>query len=200
MSATYFREYLSLGEEKKLLATVAATAGLLAERDHAWMLTLRHTGCRIDAFSRLTVAHAEAVLKTGYLTLEPGIMKRNKGHTLYVSKPGRMAFKALLSVRRRMRFAHDPDGPLVMSRNHDPMSVRSYQARLRYWDSKAGLDLGLSPHWFRHTFAKRLMAASESQNPVLIVMAALGHTDIRSTLQYTWPDKEVMELELENAA
>lgn len=200
MSATYFKEYLTVGEERRLFATVSSEAGILAERDRAWMLALRYTGCRIDAFSRLTVAHAEAVLKTGYLTLEPAIMKRKKGHTIYVSKPGRLAFKSLLSVRRRMRYRHDPDAQLVMSRNHKAMSVRNFQDRCRYWDEKSDLRLGISPHWFRHTFAKRLMASSEAQNPILFVMAALGHTDPRSTMQYTWPDKEAMELELENAA
>jgi len=200
MSRSYFKEYLTVQEERRLFRAMGARQGLTAERDLAWMQALRYTGVRIDAFSRLTVRHALQVVKTYYLTLEPAIQKRKKGHSIYVCKRGRQAFDRLLKIRRRQGHELDQDAPLVLSRKGGALSVRGYQDRCNYWDSEAGLDLGLSPHWFRHTLAKHLMKTSESADPQLIVMAALGHSDRRSTDIYTWPDKEDMELELERAA
>lgn len=200
MSRTYFKEYLTAQEERRLFRTLAARQGPTAERDLAWMQALRYTGVRIDAFSRLTVGHALQVVKTFYLTLEPAIQKRRKGHTIYVCKRGRQAFARLIRLHRQQGRGLDPDAPLVLSRKGGPLSVRAYQERCSYWDAEAGLHLGLSPHWFRHTLAKHLMKTSEARDPQLIVMAALGHSDRRSTDIYTWPDKEDMELELERAA
>jgi len=200
MSRTYFKEYLTTQEERRLFRALGGRSGPTAARDLAWMQALRYTGVRIDAFSRLTVRHALQVVKTYYLTLEPAIQKRRQGHSIYVCRRGRQAFDRLLKIRRRQGHGLDPDAPLVLSRKGGPLSVRGYQDRCSYWDREAGLNVGLSPHWFRHTLAKYLMKHSEAKDPQLIVMAALGHSDRRSTDIYTWPDKEDMELELERAA
>ncbi len=200
MSTTYFKEYLTESEERQLLRAVNKVDDIYAKRDHAWIRALRFSGCRIDAFSKLNVRHAQQVVRTNYLVLEPAIMKRKQGHEVFISRAGCAAFRGLLRILRQMRASMDPEAPLVLSRNNQRMSVRSYQDRLSLWDRESGLNLGLSPHWLRHTFAKRLMYYSEARDPLLTVQAALGHTNPRSTLQYIWPDKEDMERDLEAAS
>lgn len=199
MSTTYFKEYLTETEERQLLRTVKRIDDIYAKRDHAWIRALRYSGCRIDAFSKLNVRHAQQVAKTNYLVLEPAIMKRKKGHEVFISKKGRAAFRDLLRILRHMNASTDPDAPLVLSRNNKRMSVRSYQDRLAMWDRESSLNLGISPHWLRHTFAKRLLQYSEAREPLMAVQAALGHLSPKSTIQYTWPDKEDMERDLEAA-
>lgn len=199
-SGAAFARYLTVAEERRLFACVRQFADVLARRDAAWMQAMRHTGVRVQAFSRLTVFDAREALRSGYLVLRPEIQKRRHGHREYLNKPARAAFRALLAVRREMGHADHPDAPLVMSRNHRAMSVRSYQARLANWAALAGLEVRVSPHWFRHTVAKRIMAQSTARDPLAVVQAVLGHVSRRSSEVYTRPDRETVALALEEMA
>lgn len=195
-----FERYLTVAEERRLMATVRGRADLQARRDAAWMQAMRHTGVRVTAFSRLQVQDAREALRTGRLELAAQHQKGRRGHAVPVNRKARAALQALLRVRREQGYAEHPDAPLVMSRNHRALSVRSYQARVRHWCREAGLDVAASPHWFRHTLAKRLLAQSTARDPLGVVQAALGHASRASTGIYTRPDREEVALAMEEAA
>lgn len=188
-----FTRYLTEAEEKQLFAAVKSRSGTLAERDHAWMRLLRATGMRVGALAALTCSHARDALRIGYLDLEPSIQKRQVGHRILVTTRCRRALQDLLRIRREMGHSESADAPLICSRNHRAMSVRSYQARMAMWRDVAGLHVDASPHWFRHTVAKRLMKKSTAADPRGIVQGALGHRSGRSTLIYTMPDREEVD-------
>lgn len=195
-----FERYLTEGEERQLLRTVAQYVDVRARRDHAWMEVLRVTGVRIRAFSQLTVAHAEEAVRTGVLRLEGAIQKRGRAQRVPVAKRGRSALRRLLRIRRELGYAPRPEAPLVMSRHHRALSVRSYQARMRHWVEVAGLDVQASPHWFRHTLAKRIVARSEARDPAAIVQGVLGHAGRNSTGCYLLPDREAVADAIELAS
>jgi len=188
-----FTRYLTESEERKLFAAVRARSGVLAARDDAWMRLLRATGMRVGALSRLTCAHARNALHSGYLALEPEIQKKGVGHRILVTKRCGKALRDLLRIRREMGHAERPDAPLIVSRNHRALSVRSFQSRMAVWRKVAGLDGAVSPHWFRHTVAKRIMKSSTAADPRGVAQGVLGHKSARSTLVYTMPDKEDIE-------
>lgn len=194
-----FERYLTESEERQLLRAVREHGSVLARRDLAWMEALRCTGVRIQAFSQLTVGHALYVRDTCYLRLEAAIQKRSQAHTLRVPQRGRDAFARLLKIRREQGYSLDPAAPLVMSRNHRALSVRSYQARLSMWCDRAGLAVSATPHWFRHTLAKRVFAASTAHDPAGVVQVVLGHRSRTSTSCYLTPDRESVESVLEEA-
>lgn len=191
-----FDRYLTVAEEKQLLATVASRAGVLAARDHAWMRLLRHTGIRVLSLARLTCFDARQALRENYLDIAP--IKRNDGGKVYINKRARQALQDLLRIRREMGHAEQPDGALVMSRE-GAMSVRSFQHRMQHWRDEAGLSVEASPHWWRHTLAKRIMRQSTADDPRGIVQRALLHSDISTSAIYTMPDREAYESALEEA-
>ncbi len=193
-----FNKYFTEQEEKQLLNKVRASKKILDRRDFAWMEALRCTGLRIEAFSLLNVSHAKEVVKTGQLNIDAIYQKRNIKHEGYVTKRGILAFKRLLRIRKLMGYVENLDDPLIMSRNKKRMSVRSYQSRMQQWVKAAGLPAG-SPHWWRHTLAKRIVKKSTSLTPLLIVQNVLDHTSTRNTGIYTKPDKEEMKEALEEA-
>jgi len=195
-----FSRYLIPSEERQLLLTVRQRSGVLARRDHAWMRLLRQTGIRVGTLAGLTVRHAQEALRTGYLTYEPAIAKKKRGGRVFINKKARVALKDLLSVRRAMGYAQDPDAPLVMSRNHKGLSVRSYQDRMQHWRIEAGLPVDASPHWWRHTLGKRIMKNSTAEDPRGVAQAVLNHADMRSTMIYTKPDREEVEQSMEEAS
>lgn len=192
-----FDRYLTVAEERALLGTVASRAGALAARDHAWMRLLRHTGIRVTSLARLTCFDARQALRDSYLAVAP--IKRSAGGKVYLNKRGRQALLDLLRLRREMGHAEQPEGALIMSRE-GAMSVRSFQHRMRQWVRESGLPVDASPHWWRHTLAKRIMRQSTSEDPRGIVQRALLHSDLSTSAIYTMPDREAYEAALEEAA
>jgi site-specific recombinase XerD len=71
---------------------------------------------------------------------------------------------------------------------------------MKHWVMMSGLDISVTPHWFRHTCAMRIMNNSTSRNPLRMVTAALGHRSINSAMTYTQPSKEEVALALEEAS
>lgn len=192
-----FERYLTEREERDLLRTVGQFAHILARRDHAWMRWMRHTGIRVAAASRFTCADARSALADGHQ-----VVRREKGGrttTIYLTRRARQALRDLLRIRREQGHAEQPDAVLVVSRRGAPLSVRSYQSRMRYWARIAGLRVTPSPHWLRHTLAKRVMARSTAEDPRGIVQAALNHASIHSTSVYTMPDREQVAAALDES-
>ena len=195
-----FHRYLTEPQEKSLFTTVKQYAGIHARRDYAWMLLLRQTGIRVNPLAELTVDDARQALKSGYLHLRGETNKGGREHEVFLNTKAQAALRDLLAIRAEMGHIQEGDAPLIMSRKHQGMSVRSFQARMKAWCLAAGLDCQASPHWFRHTLAKRIMQRSTAKDPRGIVQAALGHGHIQSTLIYTLPDKEEVAAAMREAA
>lgn len=185
-----FDRYLTRSEEKKLLAHIAKHAGLYARRDHAWLRVMRHSGFRLGSVRGLTVGAARSALATRKLQAAAEHAKRRKGYDVPVSSGLEKALRDALSVRRAMRLPDDDDAPLFCSRLGSAMAERTYEQRLQMWRQSAGVGVAVSPHWLRHTHAKRVMATTEHRDPQLVVQALLGHANRASTNVYTLPDRE----------
>ena len=185
-----FERYFKLDEERQLFRCIAQYQDIHARRDLAWMRLARHTGVRVCVLVGLTVLDAQQALRDGALHIRGAINKRNKEYSVPVNKVARAALKELLALRREMGHGNAEDTPLIMSRNHKGMSERSFQARMAYWCGVAKLPLDASPHWLRHTLAKRIMQQSTAQDPRAIVQQVLAHDDIETTMIYTLPDRE----------
>lgn len=195
-----FERYLKETEERQLFQTLRQFADVQARRDHAWMRLLRQTGIRVGSLAGLTVHDAQLALATKRLVLRAESAKGGHGYDVPVNTKARAALKDLLKVRREQGHAPLPDAPLIMSRHHRGMSIRSFQDRMRKWVRAAGLQVEASPHWFRHTLAKRIVQRSTASDPRAIVQHVLGHHSIMSTCVYTGPDREDEERAMEEAS
>jgi site-specific recombinase XerC len=193
-------KYLTEDEEKKLFATVGNVKGVYAERDWAWMWLLRHTGMRIGSLAGLTIADARKALIHGRLTLKGEHAKRGNGYEVPINKKAKSALRLLIKCCEQMGYTTQPNQPLVMGRNHKGLSIRSFQDRMRFWSDLSGLDMKITPHWFRHTLAIRIMDRSTANDPRAMAQAALGHKAANSTLIYTRPRKEDVAMAMEEAS
>ncbi len=195
---TYFTE----PEEKALLQTIKLRfADIKAERDYYWIQVLRHTAIRIAVMANLTVGEAERIVRSERFVINGAHNKRKKEREFYCKKVVVTALKNLLRIHRKMTVGSEwedicrLDSPLVLSRNHRGMSIRNYQDRMKFWCIEAKLPFKASPHWWRHTWAKRQLADYDGDPALLLkVMTYLQHENLKTTQIYLKPDKEEMDL------
>lgn len=214
-----FEHYYTEQEEKRLFRTVKHTHGIYAKRDYYWMLLMRETAIRLgvlvgpdaDKAKRhdlpmigLTVGDAEASLEEGYLIFDYRNVKNQKKYPIALTKSAKEALKQLLKLHREMSKGWEwetpyLDRPLLLSRNRKGVSRRSIQDRFTKWCRLAEVPEG-TPHWLRHTWAKRYMERTTSPDALRRVQAVLGHSDIKTTAIYTQPDRESISSAMREAS
>lgn len=196
-------KYLTEPQQRELLKAAKSQACPLAQRDYHWMAALILTGMRISEFTHLTVQQVKLGLATGWLV-------SRKEHCKGKRRPNEYCVTAQLKVHLQWLVAASEadasqteaaDQPLVWGRSVSgvagPLSVRSYEARLKVWLAAAGLDPRISPHALRHTRGMNVMTRSRGNNAVLVAQRALNHTSLRSTGIYLQMSRENFERELQ---
>jgi len=191
-----FNKYFTAKEEAQLLRYIAKHGDVLAKRDHAWIRFGLRTGARVETMALFTVGDALHALQHDRISFRGETLKgrktSKKAHSISLTKERKKAIKDLLNIRKAMKSDEDQSQPLIMGQKGQGMSIRSMQVRIKAWAIGAGIRNAekVSPHWLRHTCAKRIMAVSEAQDPRVSVMIELGHSSYESTVIYTRPDKE----------
>lgn len=195
-----FDRFMTEADEKRLFQTIRRVNCPWARRDAAWMLLARHTGMRVGTLVRLTVGDARRAIDTGYLTIPDRAAKGGRGYQVLVTRPVMRALRSLLTIRKACGRTMGADDALIVGRQGGFVTPRLLQTRMKKWLAAAGLSTDASPHWWRHTLAKRIMKNSTAQHPEAIVQMALGHTDPRSTRIYSHPDREDFERTMREVA
>jgi site-specific recombinase XerD len=207
------KRYLTEEEQRRLLAVAREQAGLLAQRDYAWMRLLIETGMRVNELATLTFRQAGHALASGWLVVTKEQRKGKKsGHEYLVTEPVRQCLEKLMELQDELRPAltlpSEQLPPLLWGRCGvvrgkvlaEHMSVRSFQARMKHWAYLGGLPDGVSPHWLRHTRGVNIIRRSRGNNPLKVAQLALGHASIASTGIYTQMSREEYTRELQNVA
>ncbi|MXZ43182.1 MAG: tyrosine-type recombinase/integrase [Caldilineaceae bacterium SB0666_bin_21] len=142
-------------------------------RDFALYLMLYHTGCRVsEALAlRWEDVNLEGLLPT--LTVRQG--KGGKGRVIRLSERLR---ETLIELRPQ---GAAPDGIVFATRTGRPMARNNAWTSLRRAARRAGIDRGISPHWFRHAHASH---ALDGGAPVQSVKETLGHASLATTSVY----------------
>jgi len=178
------KHYLTEQEQQLLLKHLKSLASPIARRDLAWISLLKNAGLRITEFSLMTVAAAKFALAKGWIYIPREHRKgKRKGHEVPVTDAIRQDLNALLKLQLELGGTGAIDEPLVMSRQGNALSVRSYESRIHHWAQL--LNLQATPHALRHTCAMNIMRRSSAGDPRGVVQAILGHADIRSSGVYT---------------
>jgi len=214
-----FMHYFSEQEERRLFRTVKETYGLYAKRDYYWMLLMRETAVRLGVLAGpdarkakehnlpmlgLTVGDAELSLQEGYLVYDTMNAKNLKKHPIALNKSATGALRHLLKIHKEMSAGIEWDTPrlerpLFLSRNHQAMSRRSFQARFAQWCRVSEVPEG-TPHWLRHSWAKRFLERTSSPDALRRVQAVLGHSNLSTTSIYTAPDRESLDSAMREAS
>ena len=190
-NTSQFDRYLTVQEEKLFFSNLRKQklSSIYAQRDYWMCVLLRKTAIRINPLVHLTLGQAKKALFTERFRIGEH-NKCKKVQDIYLHKEAGKALKELISINQRMAPNQPDDAFLLCSRNGNGLSARSIQLRIQKWGGEVGLD-EMTPHWLRHTWAKRYLDEHGGTATALLrIQAVLGHTNISTTAIYTKPSKE----------
>ncbi len=150
----------------------------LSYRDKAAMELFYSSGLRLAELCNLNLNDMDLSDKLIRVT--------GKGEKMRVLPIGRHADKAIREwlLQRNSLPLKDFDAVFV-SKHGRRISQRSVQTRIKYWASRQGIEIPVSPHMLRHSFASHLL---ESSGDLRAVQELLGHSNISTTQIYTHLD------------
>ncbi|MFI4921051.1 MAG: tyrosine recombinase XerC [Gammaproteobacteria bacterium] len=147
-------------------------------RDRAIMELLYSSGLRLAEL--ISIGLTDISLQEGLVTVTG---KGSKTRIVPVGREALVALAAWLKVRGEL--AKPADTTLFVGPRGGPLSPRTLQSRLKRWGRAQGVQQGVYPHLFRHSFASHVL---ESSGDLRAVQELLGHANISTTQIYTHLD------------
>ncbi|MEP0845842.1 MAG: tyrosine recombinase XerC [Phycisphaerae bacterium] len=184
-------KYLEVEQIERLLNNCDTTT-LLGARDRSILETLYSTGIRVSELVALNVDDVD--LTSSVLRV------RGKGKRERIIPLGPGAVRAILhylDLRRTvvMNGRADPES-LFINKHGQRLSTRSVRRKLDKYLLQAGLDLSVSPHTLRHSFATHMLRRGADLRSV---QQMLGHQSLSTTQIYTHLTTNDVKTEYERA-
>jgi len=142
-----------------------------AARDAAMMELFYSSGLRLSELAALNVADVDTFSET--------VRVLGKGRKERIVPVGQIALKAIQKYRFE---ANVQSGPLFLSKLRKRMSARSIWLMLKKHLSQTSIQLRVSPHKLRHSFATHLL---DNGADLRSVQTLLGHANLSTTQIYT---------------
>ena len=168
---------LEVDQIEKLLANPDTTT-LLGARDRAMLETLYSTGMRVSELIALDITDVD---------LSSNVVRvAGKGKKRRVIPLGPGAVQTILHFldlrRNDPRSASFDTDALFINKHGQRLSTRSVRRKLDKYLLEAGLDLSVSPHTLRHSFATHMLRRGADLRSV---QEMLGHQSLSTTQIYT---------------
>ena len=183
---------LDAGQVQRLLEAVKSEEGLSEkersrhditfQRDFAIVMTLLGTGIRVSELVGMNLSDIDFE--------EASIIIRRKGGDLdevFFPMETEVALRDYVNNGRN-RLSPSPDNNAVfLSLQHTRITVRSVQLLVKKYSQRAGLNVRLTPHKLRSTYATNLY---EETDDLYLVRDALHHANVQTTTKYTRMDRD----------
>lgn len=144
---------------------------MLTRREKAILEFFLSTGCRLSEVLNVKIKEVDFTNKTLLV-----IGKGNKERRIYFTERCKRALLNYLKDRKDIceyLFVTD-------RKPHRKISPRGMQVIINKVQEKAGLDIHIHPHIFRHTFATQALRSGMKPE---VIQAILGHEDVGITLK-----------------
>ena len=169
-----------LPSQESQLLSVIRPGEPFGARDHALIRFAVHTGLRSAELCGLNVGDVYTWDGFPREWLEV-VGKGGRQRQVPLNSAARQAVLDLVAFNRLRGFSLAGESPLLVTRCHRRLPIRSLRDLIQRYRERADLDVRCSPHTFRHSFASRLAACA----PLPVVQAALGHARLSSTQIYS---------------
>jgi integrase/recombinase XerC len=142
-----------------------------AARDSAMMELFYSSGLRLSELAALNVADVDTFSET--------VRVLGKGRKERIVPVGQVALKAIQQYQLE---ANVQSGPLFLSKLRKRISTRSIWLMLKKHLAQTSIQLRISPHKLRHSFATHLL---DNGADLRSVQTLLGHVNLSTTQIYT---------------
>jgi integrase/recombinase XerC len=166
---------LQQDEVRRLIEVAPGDSSPAAMRDRAIFETLYSAGLRVSELVGLNWRDIDEEL--GMVMVRSG--KGNKDRLVPLGEP---ALDALLTWRRAMPIAWEPDGPVIVNLRGRRLTTRSVEMILQRRIVDAGISTGITPHGLRHSFATHML---NNGADLRSIQEMLGHASLATTQRYT---------------
>lgn len=161
------REKMPLNEEQVEMLRDC----VLSKRDRAILEFFLSTGCRVAEVGNVKISDIDFSNKTLMV-----IVKGNKERRVYFTERCKRALINYLNGRK------DNEPYLFVSERapHKKLNNRGYQVIVDKMQRMANIDMNVTPHTFRHTFATNALKSGMKPE---VIQQILGHNDVGLTLR-----------------
>jgi integrase/recombinase XerC len=166
---------LQQDEVRRLIEVAPGDSSPAAVRDRAIFETLYSSGLRVSELVGLNWRDIDEEL--GMVMVRSG--KGNKDRLVPLGEP---ALDALLTWRRAMPIAWEPNGPVIVNLRGGRLTTRSVELILQRRIAAAGIGAGITPHGLRHSFATHML---NNGADLRSIQEMLGHASLATTQRYT---------------
>ena len=144
-------------------------------RDRAMLELLYATGIRVSEL--ISLKTTDVNLAMGYIDCHDA----TKDRVIPFGAEARSALVNYLSGARQAMIMDDDEDALFVNCSGVPMSRQGFWKLIKHYAKKAGIDVDITPHTLRHSFAAHLV---ENGADLHAVQEMLGHSDISTTQVY----------------
>ncbi len=165
--------YLSVDDMFRLLNAIPSD-DILGLRNRAILETLYSGGVRVSELAGLDVVDVD---------LQRGAMRvLGKGNKERIVPIGQKAVDALRAYRSALTGVVEDSGALFLNKDLGRLTTRSIARVVDKFARACGLQISVSPHALRHSFATHLLDAGADLRSV---QELLGHRSLSTTQRYT---------------
>lgn len=144
-------------------------------RDRAMLELLYATGIRVSELIGLQVADVN--LQVGFITCHDG----QKERMIPFGKAASQALKLYLEDARSSLLKGNDSPWLFTNCSGRPMSRQGFWKIVKFYGEKAGIEVDITPHTLRHSFAAHLISGGAD---IQAVQTMMGHADLATTQVY----------------
>ncbi len=182
-------KYLTEQETEKVLSSFW-TDDPFYTRNKALVVFALNTGLRVSELTGLNVrdvlnGHIKKELK-----VRKGIAKGKRERIIPLNEKARKAIRDLLDFNEKKGYRREKENPLFVSKRRRRITSRQVENIIKQLREDSEIDVDMTPHTLRHSFATRLMKKGAG---LRVIQTLLGHKNLSTTEIYTHVDREDLE-------
>ncbi|MFA5316260.1 MAG: site-specific tyrosine recombinase XerD [Dehalococcoidales bacterium] len=168
---------ISVSQARRLLEQPYKLKTPEAERDRAMLEMLYASGMRVTELVSLNLGDIDVA--EGFVRC---FGKGRKERLIPIHQKAIQSFKEYLE-KTRPRLVHRPEQRAVfLNRRGERLTRQGFWQKIKEYARMAGLDMVITPHTLRHSFATHMLSGGAD---LRLVQELLGHANISTTQVYT---------------
>jgi len=168
---------ISISQVRQLLDQPAKLSTPEAKRDQAMLQLLYASGMRISELVSLNLGDVD--IEGGYVRC---FGKGHKERVIPIHEQAALAVKEYAENTRPKLLHNKSETALFLNPRGDRLTRQGFWQKLKEYAKSANLDIKISPHTLRHSFATHMLSGGAD---LRAVQELLGHANISSTQVYT---------------